>query len=468
MIKLSDILIKNGFIITMDQNRRIIRDGAIYVNEGEIVSVGKTEEVASSSAEFVIDAKNKVILPGFVNVHTHLPSIFVRGVYGVMAQGLTSVLFPLKTYFTPEDMYLFGLASCGEALYGGSTTIVETYNYLDHFARAVEEIGLRAVLGEQIVEADLMKIKDGVYEYNPEQAEKGLKRARALIEKWQGGVNDKITTIVAPLAPDMTGPDTYRECDALSKEYGLDISTHLSQSWGEVKQVKKMYGKTPPMHLAELGIMDHRLSGAHCTYVTDEERVLMSRTGAKILHCPRPYAAGGRTNPLVQYLDMGIPVGLGTDNVYHSMNETLRVGLFASRIRSQFVGGSNRMLAVERPSHLEMLELATIKGAEVMGLDDKVGSLEPGKRADIIAYDMMSPHLTPTMEPLSSILLYGTSPDIDTVIVDGEIRKENHRIKGSDMNKILTDAQRRVDELWTTFFEDNPESRRLWEIYLPY
>ncbi|MFC1804103.1 amidohydrolase family protein, partial [Thermoproteota archaeon] len=401
-------------------------------------------------------------------VHTHLPSIFVRGVYGVVARGLTSVLFPLKTYFTPEDIHLFGLVSCIEALYGGSTTVAENYNYLDSFALAVKETGIRAILGEQIAEADLYKIKDNIYKYNSEQAEAALGRAKKLIKKWHKAENGRIITNVAPLAPDMTTYETYQKCKEISEKHNLKLTTHLSQSVGEIQQVKKKYGVTPPEFLDKLGLMNENTLCAHCSYITDKDRMNISKNSVSVLHCPRPYAARGRVNPLIKLLEMGITVGLATDNVFHSMNETIRVGLFASRIRSEFIGGSNRMNKGIKPGYLEMLELATIRGAEVLGIEKEVGSIESNKKADIILYDLTSPHLQPTMDPVSSVVLYGTSGDIDTVLVDGTIIKKDHKIQGKNVKLIVEKSQERVKELWGEFFKDNPESKKLWDKYLSY
>jgi 5-methylthioadenosine/S-adenosylhomocysteine deaminase len=365
-------------------------------------------------------------------------------------------------------MHLFGLVSCIEALHGGSTTIAENYNYLDSFALAVKETGIRAILGEQIAEADLIKIKDNVYKYNPEQAEAALDRAKKLIKKWHKTENGRITTNVAPLAPDMTTNETYQKCKEISETHNLKLTTHLSQSEGEVQQVKKKYGLTPPEFLDKLGLLNENTLCAHCSYITDKDRMKMSKNNVSVLHCPRPYAAGGRTNPLVKLLKMGMMVGLATDNVFHSMNETMRVGLFASRIRSEFIGGSNRMDRGTKPGYLEMLELATIRGAEVLGIEKEVGSIESGKKADIIMYDLTNPHLQPTMEPISSVVLYGTSGNIDTVLVDGKIIKKDLKIQGKNVASIVEKSQERVIELWGEFFNDYPESKKLWESYLPY
>jgi 5-methylthioadenosine/S-adenosylhomocysteine deaminase len=246
----------------------------------------------------------------------------------------------------------------------------------------------------------------------------------------------------------------------------LDITTHLSQSWNEVAQVRKMYGKTPPQHLNDIGLLDERLSAAHCTYVTDRDTELLRKSGMKVLHCPRPYALNGVTSPLVSWLDMGIPVGLGTDNLFHSMCETMRVGLYTARLRADMLGGAHRKMASENLSFLKILELATIKGAEVMGIDGKVGSIEPGKKADIITFKT-SPHMRPTMEPVSGIVLYGGSGDIDDVIIDGGILKDKGVLQGLDIHKVLDKAQDKTEGIWERFFEDSPHLRDFWRRYTP-
>ncbi|MEM2127494.1 MAG: amidohydrolase family protein [Candidatus Bathyarchaeia archaeon] len=447
----------------MDGKRRVINKGDIYIEGNKIISVEKSGDIKPpSKPEFIIEARKKVILPGFINTHTHLPSIYVRGVYGIVSRGLYEVLFPIKTYIQPNDIYLFGLASCAESIYAGSTTIVDTYNYMNSFAKAVNETGIRAILGEQVIEADLMKVKDGIYEYLPEQANDSLKRALNLVENWHGKSNGRIKTIMAPLAPDMVTADTFLKCKEIAEKFKLEITTHLSQTWQEVTQVKRIYGKTPAEHLFEIGILDSHLSCAHCTYISDKERMLIKEKGAKILHCPRPYAINGYINPLIQPLDLGIKVGLGTDNVFHSMNETIRVALYSSRYRAKMLGGFEGMMADERPSYHELLELATIRGAEIFGLDRELGSIEPGKKADIIAFDLSSPHLTPTIEPLSSIVLYGNSSDIDLVIIDGEIVKKDGKFVRLDIGEILERAQKRAEDLWNAFFQENPKSSILW------
>lgn len=449
-----DLLISGGLVYTMDSQRRIIEDGAIAIEGNKIVEVGKTEKLKSKySPEKNIDASGKAVLPGFVNIHTHLSSIFVRGVYGVVREGLYQVLFPVKEYLKPENCYELGLASCLETLTSGSTTIQETYNYMSYFAKAAEETGIRADIGEQIAEADYLAIKDGVYKYLPEQAAEMIDRAGKLKKTWDNQADGRLTVSWAPLAPDMCTPWVYEEVLKLQKP-GEKISTHVEQSRREVDQVKKLYGKTSVEHLYDMGVLGPDLIGAHCIFNNDHDLQLMKKTGASVMHCPRPYLLGGTTAPLSKWMDMGLKVGLGTDNVYHSMWETMRAALYSARIRES-------MGDLKSPSYYDVLELATIKGAQLMGMESKVGSLEAGKMADLQLIELRSPHILPTADITSSLVLYAATANVDTVMVDGKIVKENGRITVADVGKVVADAQVITEEIWSDLFHDRPELEKL-------
>jgi 5-methylthioadenosine/S-adenosylhomocysteine deaminase len=440
----------------MDPKRRIIRDGSVAVKDNMIVDVGsRTELEKRYDAEEVIDAEGMAVLPGFVNVHTHLPSIFVRGMYGVVQQGLYQILFPLKEYLKPEHCYELGLVSCLEALGSGSTFIQETYNYMDQFARAVEETGIRADIGEQVAEADYTAIKDGKYVYKPEQAEEMIGRAIRLKQEWDNAVDGRITVSWAPLAPDMCTPWVYEKILENQKP-GEKISTHVEQSMREVEQVKKMYGKTSVEHLNDINVLGPDLIGAHCIHNNVKDLRLMKDKGASILHCPRPYLLSGTTAPLARWLKMGVKVGLGTDNVYHTMWETMRAALYMSRLMES--RGEPRS-----PSCYEILELATIKGAEVMGKEETFGSLEINKKADIQLINLNSPHLLPTVDVTSSLVLYASTADVDTVMVDGKIVKKNGVFTNLNAPKIVSTAQNITKEIWNNLFKDRPELKKLIE-----
>ncbi len=280
-----------------------------------------------------------------------------------------------------------------------------------------------------------------------------LKRDTALKSKWNGAANGRITTSWAHLAPDMVTPWVYEEV-LKHREAGEKISTHVEQSRREVVQVKKLYDKTSVDHLRDLGVLGPDLIGAHCIHNTDSDLKLMKEAGASVLHCPRPFLLGGTIAPLAKWREMGLKVGFGTDNVFHNMGETLRTATYAARIRET-------MGEPKSPSYYDILELATIKGAEVMGTQDKVGSLEEGKKADIQLIDLKCPHIYPTADVTSSLVLYGGTVNVDTVMVDGKILKQGGRMVGVDVGSILDEAQRITTEIWEGLYADRPELRNL-------
>jgi 5-methylthioadenosine/S-adenosylhomocysteine deaminase len=455
---LVEILIKDGFVAAMDKEQNIYPKGSIYIEDDRIIEVGNDIDVPRSP-EIVVDAKRKVVLPGFVNAHSHLQQYF-RGVYELIGD-FYKVNLPLEGYRHPEDMEWLGPASCAEFIHGGCTTAMVIYTYPDGFAKSVAQAGFRAILGADIEEVDLVRLMDGVYEYLPEKGEAAYNRAVKLYEDWEGGSEGRITTVMAPKAADLASPETYLRCKEFAEEKDLRMTTHISQSWREVKQVERLYDKTPPQHLKDLGILDDRLTGAHCTYATERDLGLIIDAGMGILHCRAV------SNPLLRWLDLGIPVGLGTDDYYHDMLQLLRENLQGQRTRACLVGGSEGMLAVNRltarPSFYRLLELATRGGAEVLGLDSKIGSLELGKEADVILVDMVNPYLTPSKDPITSLVLYGSSGDVSEVIVAGNFLKRGKKLTTIRLEEALSKAQERVEVIIERFFEDHPDQRKNWE-----
>jgi 5-methylthioadenosine/S-adenosylhomocysteine deaminase len=455
---MGETLIENAYIATMDGEGTVYREGSLLIEDGVITDIGPHVRLPRSP-EHVIDARHMVALPGFVNAHSHLQQYF-RGVYELIGD-FYKVNLPLEGYRQPEDMEWLGTASCAEFIHSGCTTAMVVYTYPDGFAESVREAGFRAILGADIEEVDLVKLMDGTYQYIPEKGEAAYKRAVDLHRRWEGGAEGRITTIVAPKAADLTLPETYLKCKELAETHSLRMTTHLSQSWREVTQVDRLYGKTPPQHIQDLGVLNDKLTGAHCTYATEQDLKLITQTGMGILHCRAV------TNPLLRWLDTGIPVGLGTDDYYHDMLQLLRQNLKGQRTRARLTGGSENMLAssalTARPSPRRLLELATRGGAKTLGIADKVGSLEPGKKADIILVDMLNPLLTPTMDPLTSIALYATSDNISTVLVDGKTLKHDKRLTTINQREVLIKAQRRVEEIIERFFTDHPKQRKNWE-----
>jgi 5-methylthioadenosine/S-adenosylhomocysteine deaminase len=239
------------------------------------------------------------------------------------------------------------------------------------------------------------------------------------------------------------------------------MTTHLSQSQREFKQVKKLFGKTPPQHLYDLGVMDNKLSGAHLTYATAADLQLVKETGMSILHCH------SIESPLINWIDLAIPVGLGTDDYFHNMCELIREQRMGQLSLSSKTGGYLNMInsnkRTSRPSFYDMLELATIGGAKALGMENQVGSLEIGKKADLITFDLMNPYITPTRDPITSIFLYGTPGDIDNVICDGRFLKKDRKMTTIDLTDSLLSAQKTCNEIIEKFFEEHPDQKKIWE-----
>jgi 5-methylthioadenosine/S-adenosylhomocysteine deaminase len=446
----------------MDKDWHIYPKGSLYIDNGIIVEIGKNVE--AKAAEYTIDARGEVVMPGLVNVHTHLQQYF-RGVYELMGDFFETNL-PLEGYRTEEQMDTLGLASCAELIYGGCTTSQLIYTYPDGWARSVSEAGNRCIIAGDIEHVNLEKLREGVFEYLPEKRDKAVRRAKDLYYNWHGKMDGRITASMCPKAPDMAMPDVYLDCKSFADEHDLRMTTHLSQSMREYRQVQKLFGKTPPQHLYDLGVMNSRLSGAHLTYATEKDMKLVEKTGMSILHCT------AFENPLLNWIDRGIPVGFGTDDYHHNMWDLIRNIRQGQMTRARLGGGADGMIndnrRTARPTPYDLLERATRGGAEALGIDKDVGSLEIGKKADVITIDMMNPYLTPTREPLSSVFLYGNAGDVDNVICDGKFLKNEGVMMTIDMAKSLTTAQKTCNKIIDKFFEEHPDQEKIWKSKVPY
>jgi 5-methylthioadenosine/S-adenosylhomocysteine deaminase len=441
----------------MDEKRTVLRNCDIHIVGDYIQEIGKN--LVTPDPEYIINGKHHLIMPGFVNAHSHLQQYF-RGVYELIGDFFETNL-PLEGYRRPEQMNTLGLASCAEFIYAGCTTSMLVYTYPDGYAKSVNAAGNRCLLAGDIEHVNLEKLRNSVYEYLPEKKEAALRRAKDLYYNWEGKAEGRISTLMCPKAPDMALPEVYEECKEFADVHGLPMTTHLSQSQREFKQVKNLFGKTPPQHLYDLDVMDERLSGAHLTYATAKDTQLVKKTGMSILHCHSV------ESPLIDWIDMGIPVGIGTDDYFHNMCELIReqrAGVVNRAAKTDgYLGMINSSKRTFRPSFYDMLELATIGSAKALRIDDSLGSIEVGKKADVIAFNLMNPFMTPSQDPVTSVFLYGSPGDIDTVICNGRILKLDGKLITIDMEAALLSAQTTCKEIINRFFDEHPDQRRLWE-----
>jgi 5-methylthioadenosine/S-adenosylhomocysteine deaminase len=446
-----DILVSGGTVVTLDKERRIIKNGSIAIEGNSIVEVGKAETLKKKySAERTIEAGGRVVLPGFVNTHTHCEgqASKLRGL-GLESPrgGLYELTMPIREFVPDDDRHYIAMDGCLQDLRFGITCLADVDYGEASIAKAVEDTGMRGVLSEYIYSVDFQRTRFEGYTYAPEMEEKTLRRALKFIDDWDGKADGRITATPGPHAPDTCTPELLAKVREEADKRGKMIQIHLAQGQGEVAEVKSRHDKTPVEYLRDTGILGPDCYAAHCVYVTDEDIKILAETETKICHCAMGFARGGVAAPLVPWLEAGCTVGLGTDG-RPDMLEFMRVTQIAAAFRKSIFDQGYR------PNAQRVLELATINAAKVLGMEKEIGSLEQGKKADVILVDMRKPHLVPSVDPVANLVYYANGNDVETVIIDGRVVVEDRTIKTVDEQEMLRHAQRAAVRNWERFYAE--------------
>lgn len=428
---MESILIKNGHIITMNQDREIIQGGDVLIEENKIEAVG---ENLNEDVEKTINADGKAVLPGLVNSHTHLAMVLFRGVAEDLdlQTWLEEEIWPLEGNLESDDVYWGSLLGCLEMIKSGTTCFADLYFFMDRVAEAVEKSGLRANLAYGIIEQN-----------DPERRKEELKTGKDLVENYEGAANGRITTMFGPHSTYTCSIDCLEEVRKLADKHDVGIHIHLSENEGEMEDVEKMHGKRPPEVLKSAGILDSNVLAAHCTWLNEEEIELIKENDVKPVHNPvSNMKLGSGIAPVPELISENVPVALGTDGAASNNSlDMLKEIKFAALLNK--VGKRDPTVVPARKA----IEMATINGAKALGLEGEIGSIEKGKRADIITLDLDEPHLTPLFDVESHIVYSANGGDVDTVIVDGQILMEEREVLTLDEDKILKKAQKTSGEL---------------------
>jgi 5-methylthioadenosine/S-adenosylhomocysteine deaminase len=440
MPKPCDLLVSAGLILTLDGESRIVKGGAIAIADRLIVDIGPAETVCGRWAPAAtIDGKNRLAMPGLVNIHNHTPLMITRGM--IEDIGLAPMFtpgVPQGHWLTEDDAYALASLGVYELLRAGCTTAVDFYRYPSSCARAAAELGLRAIIGGRVHDADPAQLSSGRYEYVAAIGAKSLAENAGLIERWNGHDAGRIRCDWAPHAPDTCSDDLLREIKKLVDAHGGNVHTHLSQLPGEVEAVKARSGLTPPQLLDKLGLLNERLIAAHCLHLEGDDIALCGRSKMTVAHAPIGNAKGGRIAPILELRDAGARIALCTDTFSGDMIEAMRWALSMQRVRQ------DRSVLDART----MLDWATREGAAALGLSDQIGSLEVGKRADIILLDDRSPRLTPMIDGYGVLVHSASGHDVDTAIVDGRVVLSDRRLTLADGDAIVARAQAVASTLW--------------------
>ncbi|MCX5922091.1 MAG: amidohydrolase [Candidatus Dependentiae bacterium] len=406
-----DLIIRGGTVITMNQDREIIHDGSIAITNGRIIAVGHVEDRYQASQ--TIDAKNKVILPGLINGHGHAPMVFFRGLADGLAlhDWLHDYIFPTEKQNVTADFVYWGTKlACLEMLQSGVTAFAAEYYFANSVAQAVSELGMRVVVGQPVMDFA-----------TPDSAtsEEGFLLVEALVKKWQG--NDFVYPAISPHAPYTASVATLQKANEVSKQHIIPFMIHLSESPAEK-------GKGAA-YLDSLGILSDRIIAAHVVHPTSEDIGLLQKYGVGVVHCPvSNMKLSSGISPVTRMLEEGVAVGLGTDGAASNNALDMMAEMKTAALLQKVLGKPTNLSA------MQVLELATIGGARAIHKEKDLGSIEVGKRADLIMVTMDSIHQIPVYNVVSQLVYASKASDIQTVVVNGKVLMKN-RIFASDIDE---------------------------------
>jgi len=428
--KPADLFIANGDLLPLAKNSQTPFPGTVAIVGNRIAALGDSKNIAAEyAAARTLDASGCLVMPGLVNGHNHAAMTCYRGMADdlPLMEWLTRYIFPAETESDGDQVYWSTLLACAEMIRSGTTTFFDMYLFEGRVADAAKEAGMRALVGEVLYDFPSPN-------YGP--IEKGLEYAEALIKRWQG--DPLIRVAVEPHALYTCSPHLLARCRDLAERHGAFLGTHLSENKSEVDEISKRYGCRPVAHLENLGLLSSNLIAFHCVWLTEAEMDLLAERGVRVVHNPESnmkLASG--VAPIPDLLKRGVPVGLGTDGCASNNN----LDLFQEMDFAAKVHKVHRLDPTVMPAET-VLEMATQGGARVLGMEAEIGSLEVGKKADVIVVDLNRPHLQPVYNVVSQLVYAATGADVRDVIIDGKIVMQNRQLLTLNEEEILAEARK--------------------------
>ncbi len=413
------ILIKNATIVTMNANRDIIY-GDLLIENDRISRIGKLNQY---TADTVIDASNQLLLPGFVQSHVHLCQALFRGMADdlELLDWLKQRLWPLEANHDEESLYYSSLLGCAELLRGGTTSIIDmaTVNHTESVFTAVKQAGIRYLGGKC-----LMDHGEDVPENMLDTTEQALSESLELYERWNNYDNGRIRYALCPRFAVSCSDTLLRETASLSRQYQIPVHTHASENRGEIELVEKERGMRNVIYLDSLGLCNNKLILAHCIHLNEDEMQILVDSQSNIVHCPGSnLKLGSGIAPIPGLLDRGARISLGADGAPCNNNLSMFMEMrLAALIHKPFHGPSSM------PAET-VVEIATLGGAKAMGLENEIGSLEEGKKADMVLISLDGWHTRPqnAAKVYSQLVYQAQASDVSATIVDGHLlMKDGH------------------------------------------
>jgi len=442
---LVDLIVEGAYVISMDEAGSVYEDAAVAIDSGVIVAIGPAAEIRNTyHATETISGENRIVMPGLINGHSHAAMTLLRGVaddLGLM-DWLNNYIFPAEVQFVDSEFVRIGTElACWEMIRGGTTTFVDMYYYPDTIAEVVDSCGMRALISATVID---QRSPDA------ENAADSIQKGVDFIERWQGK-NSRITPIFGPHANYTLNAEQLQATRAAAIEHGVNISIHMSESPFELQYSKDTFGMTSVEFFESIGFFDGPTIAAHMVWPTDAEIPILVERQVGVIHNPTSnmkIASG--ISPVASMLQAGVRVGLGTDGAASNndldMWEEMRLAALLQKV--------DRM----DPTVLSastVLNMATRGGATAIGLGDAVGSLEIGKRADVIQVAFDDVHHVPTYDVVSHLVYVSDEQDVATVVVDGKVLMKNREFLTIDTKRVATEAKALAAKIQAALDERN-------------
>jgi 5-methylthioadenosine/S-adenosylhomocysteine deaminase len=426
------ILIKNGTLLTLDSADSVVA-GDLLIRDGRIAGIGETTGVA----DILIDARNCAVLPGFVQTHVHLCQTLFRGAADDLAliDWLKKRIWPMEAAHTPASIRASARLGIAELIKGGTTCALtmETVNHTEEVFRVVEETGFRAIVGKCMMD----KGEDAPAALREETAA-SIRESLALLEKWQGRGDGRIGYCFAPRFAVSCTRELLEQVSKLARERGVLVHTHASENRDEIEMVERETNQRNITYLDSLGISGPHVMLAHCVHLDDAEMKTLARTDTRVAHCPSSnlkLASG--IAPVNRLLELGISVSLGADGAPCNNRLDMLTEMRTAALLQKVQHGPESLPAGR------VLRMATIDGARALGLEQEIGSLETGKRADVAIINLKRLHSTPRPEDIVSSIVYSAqAADVETVIVDGRILMRDRELLTIAEQEVVEEANR--------------------------
>lgn len=424
-----NILIKNTAVLTMEGNSSI-NDGTNVGIEGDRIKfIGDMPE--DFTADKIIDGTGKIVMPGLVNAHTHVAMSLFRNYADDIPfeEWLTEKIWPLEAKLTEEQIYWGSMLGIAEMIRSGVTCFADMYFFVDQTARAAEESGIRASLSRGLVEDEDARLK--------------LEETKELAAKWHNKAEGRISIMAGPHAPYTCGAEYLKSIVEMSSELSIGIHIHLSESIKEVRESYNLFGMSPISRMNEIGLFERPTLAAHCVHLSDEDIGILSEKQVNVVNNPGSnLKLGNGFAPVEKLLSAGVNVALGTDGAASNNN----LNMFEEiNLVSLINKGINRD-TTSVPAYTALL-MATVNGAKTLGLEEQLGTIVPGKKADIIMLDLKKPHFCPRYNLASSLVYSAQASDVSEVIVNGRILMEAGELTLIDLEKVMYNAGKCAEAL---------------------